>query len=105
MIRHLLLAAAVALLFASALALVSAQHRARSLFVDVERAQLQARNLEVDHDRSTIELARLSQPVLIERAAQRLGYQALDASRTVFLNLPQASVPANAPAPAAGGKQ
>lgn len=94
MIRRLLLIVAVLLLFTSALALVTSQHRARSLFIDVERAQLQARQLEVEHDRLKIELARLSQPALIERAAQRLGYQAVDGSRTVFLNLPQASATA-----------
>ncbi len=84
MIRRLLLVVAVMLLFASALALVTAQHRARSLFIDVERAQLQARQLEVDHDRLKIEQARLSQPALVERAAQRLGIRPSTAAARCF---------------------
>jgi cell division protein FtsL len=81
-------------LFASALALVTAQHRARSLFVDVERAQQQARQLDIDFDRLKIELARLSQPAYVEAEARRLGMKPVDGSRTVFLNLPTASASA-----------
>ena len=59
--RGLVLLIALAL-FMSALALVTAQHRSRSLFIDVERAQQQARQLDIDFDRLKIELARLSKP-------------------------------------------
>ena len=91
MIRHVLVFMAVVLLFASSLGLVTAQHRTRSLFVDLERAQQDAKQLDVDYERLTIELARLAQPAAVERAALRLGFKAAEASRTVFLNLPQAS--------------
>ena len=80
---------AVLLLFGCALALVTAQHRTRSLFVDLERSQQDARQLDVDYERLTIELARLSQPAAVERAAVRLGFRAADPSQTVYLNLPQ----------------
>lgn len=80
--------------FASALALVTAQHRSRSLFIDVERAQQQARQLDIDYDRLKIELARLSQPAYVESEARRLGMKPVDGSRTVFLNLPAASATA-----------
>ena len=86
----------------SALALVTAQHRSRSLFVDVERAQQQARQLDIDFDRLKIDLARLSQPAYVEAEARRLGMKPVDGSRTVFLNLPTAS--ASAPV-APGGKK
>lgn len=92
MIRRALALIAAVLLFACALGLVTAQHRTRTLFVDLERAQQEARQLDVDYERATIELARLAQPAAVERAALRLGYRAADAGRTVFLNLPQASV-------------
>lgn len=91
MIRRGLALIAVVLLLGCALSLVTAQHRTRSLFVDLERAQQEAKQLDVAYERSTIELARLAQPASVERAALRLGYRAADASRTVFLNLPQAS--------------
>lgn len=94
MIRRGIALLAVLLLFASALGLVTAQHRTRSLFIDFERAQLEAKQLDVDYERIKIELARLSQPAAIERAAQRLGFRAVDADRSVYLNLPQASAAA-----------
>lgn len=91
--RGLVLLLGIAL-FASALALVTAQHRSRSLFVDVERAQQQARQLDIDFDRLKIELARLSQPAYVEAEARRLGMKPVDGTRTVFLNLPTASASA-----------
>lgn len=76
------------LLFASALSLVTAQHRSRSLFIDLERAQLDAKRLDVEHDRLRIDQSRLSQPAYVETAARRLGLKAIDAGRTIYLNLP-----------------
>ena len=80
-----LIALAVLLLLASSLSLVTAQHRARSLFVDLERAQQQARQLDADGDRLRIELGRASQPAAIESAARELGLKPVDAGRVVFL--------------------
>ena len=91
MIRRGLIMLLALALFGSALALVTAQHRARSYFVDLERAQQQARQLDIDHDRLKIELARLSQPAYVEAEARRLGMKPVDASRTVYLNVPAAS--------------
>ena len=91
--RGLVLLLGIAL-FVSALALVTAQHRSRSLFVDVERAQQQARQLDIDFDRLKIDLARLAQPAYVEAEARRLGMKPVDGSRTVFLNLPTASASA-----------
>lgn len=91
MIRRGFVLLLVVALFVCALALVTAQHRARSLFVDLERAQQQARQLDIDYDRLKIELARLSQPAYVEAEARRLGMKPVDGSRTVFLNLPAAS--------------
>jgi cell division protein FtsL len=91
MIRRVLLVLATLLLFACALGLVTAQHRSRSVFVDLERAQQGAKQLDIDYERLTIELARLSQPASVERAAQKLGFKAPDTAQTVYLNLPQSS--------------
>ncbi|MEP6608813.1 MAG: cell division protein FtsL [Burkholderiaceae bacterium] len=78
------------LLFASALALVTAQHRSRSLFIDLERSQLDGKRLDVEFERLRIEQARLSQPAHVESEARKIGLKPIDASRTVFLNLPAA---------------
>jgi cell division protein FtsL len=102
MIRRVLLVLATILLFACALGLITAQHRSRSHFVDLESAQQEAKQLDVDYERLTIELARLSQPASVERAAQRLGFKAPEAAQTVYLNLPQSSA-ASPVAP--GGKR
>ncbi len=94
MIRRGLVLLLAAALFGCALALVTAQHRSRSLFIDLERAQQQARQLDIDYDRLKIELARLSQPAYVESEARRLGMKPADGGRTVFLNLPAASAAA-----------
>lgn len=87
MIRRGLVLLVSLLLFASALSLVTAQHRSRSLFIDLERAQLDAKRLEVEHDRLRIDQSRLSQPAYVEAAARKLGLKPVDAGRTVYLNL------------------
>ncbi|HYM48308.1 MAG TPA: cell division protein FtsL [Burkholderiaceae bacterium] len=76
------------LLFVSALSLVTAPHRSRSLFIDLERAQLDAKRLDVEHERLRIEQSRLSQPAHVATEARKLGLKPLDAARTIFLNLP-----------------
>jgi cell division protein FtsL len=94
----LLIALVGLLLLASSLSLVTAQHRARSLFVDLERAQQQARQLEAEGDRLRIELGRAAQPAAIESAARDLGLKPVDAGRVVFLPAQGAAAPAGAPA-------
>lgn len=74
-----------ALLVASGLSAVTAQHRARSLFVDLERAQQQAKTLEAEGNRLRVELGRASQPATIEAAARELGLRPVDGARTVYL--------------------
>jgi len=73
------------LLSVSALSLVTAQHRARSLFVDLERAQQQARTLDAEGDRLRVELGRASQPAAVASAARQLGLKPVDAAQVVFL--------------------
>lgn len=98
--QRLALTLLVVALLASSLLLVAAQHRARGLFVDLERAQQQAHQLEADGNRMRIELGRLSQPAAVEAAARTLGLEAIGAARTVYLPRPVAD---RAPAAAAAG--
>ena len=88
MIRRGLIVLIGALLFASALSLITAQHRSRSLFIDLERAQTDAQRLDVDHDRLRIDQSRLSQPAHVASEARKIGLKPIDPARTVFLNLP-----------------
>lgn len=74
-----------ALLVAAALSLITAQHRARGLFVDLERAQQQGRLLEAEGDRLRIELGRVAQPASVEPAARQLGLKPVDGKAVVFL--------------------
>lgn len=82
---RILLALFALLLTASALSLVTAQHRARSLFIDLERAQQQARTLDAEGDRLRVELGRASQPAAVASAARQLGLKPVDAAQVVFL--------------------
>lgn len=83
-----------ALLVASALSLVTAQHRARSLFIDLERAQAEARSRDVEWNRLRIELSRAGQPGYVEQAARALGLKPVDSARTVLLAPPATPAPA-----------
>jgi cell division protein FtsL len=74
-----------AVLMASALSLVTAQHRARELFVDLEAAQQLTRQSEAEGNRLRIELGRASQPAAIEAAARGLGMRPIDPKHTALL--------------------
>ena len=85
MSMRLLVVLFTALLVACAMGLVTAQHRARGAFVDLERAQQRARELTAEGDRLRIELGRIAQPAAIEAAAREMGLRPLDPSRAVLL--------------------
>jgi cell division protein FtsL len=82
---RVLAVALAALLVVAAMSLVTAQHRARGLFVDLERSQQQAKVLEAEGDRLRIELGRLSQPSQVEVGARQLGLRPVDGKTVVFL--------------------
>lgn len=73
------------LLVLACLSLVTAQHRARGLFVELGRAQTQAKELEADGNRLRIELGRAAQPAAVAQAASRLGLRPTEGKQTVFL--------------------
>jgi cell division protein FtsL len=78
------------LLVLSSLSLVTAQHRARGLFVDLGRLQNQSRDLEAEGNRLRIDLGKASQPAAVAAAARALGMRPTDAKQTVFLPAPAA---------------
>ncbi len=87
MTERLLLVVLTLALVGCAMALVTAQQRARNAFVDLERAQTRERELVADGDRLRIDLGRLSQPAAIESAAREQGLRPLDPTRAVLLPL------------------
>jgi cell division protein FtsL len=88
------------LLVLACLLLVSSQHRARGLFVELGRLQLQAKDLEAEGNRLRIELGRAAQPAAVAAAARNLGLRPTESKQTVFL--PQAA-PLDVAAAAAAG--
>jgi len=82
---RMVVALLAALLMASALSLVTSQHRARELFADLEAAQQLARQSEAEGNRLRIELGRASQPAVIEAAARQLGMRPIDPEHTALL--------------------
>ncbi len=76
----------VFLLLVCALGLVTSQHHARRLFIDLERAQGQARQLESRWDQLRVEQDGLAKPSMIDGKARRgLSMQAVPANRTLYL--------------------
>lgn len=91
------------LLVLSCLSLVTSQHRARGLFVELGRLQLQAKDLDVEGNRLRIEMGKAGQPAAVASAARSLGLRPTESRQTVFL--PQAASVDVAAAPAAGRPQ
>lgn len=89
-----------AVLVICALGLVSSQHRARKLFIDVERAQGQARELDVQWNRLQLEQGALATASRIDaRARKGLAMQPAPPQRTLYLSVePKAEQTALGPA-------
>jgi cell division protein FtsL len=90
------------LLVLACLSLVTSQHRARGLFVDLGRLQLQAKDLEAEGNRLRIELGKAAQPSSVASVARNLGLRPTESKQTVFL--PEAA-PVDVAAAASAGAQ
>ncbi len=87
-----LTAICIALIVASALSLVSAQYRARQLFIDLDTAKAVAHKLDIDWRTLQLDQTNYSKHSLIEAAARRdLHMQPATPSRTQYLVLTQRS--------------
>jgi len=72
----------LALLTACALGLVTSQHKARKLFVEIEEEQERARGLEVEYGQLQLEASTWATHTRVERIASRaLRMRAPDAKR------------------------
>lgn len=88
------------MLMASALSLVSSQHRGRSLFVALEKSRSQARQLDTEWRRLQLDLSTNSKQAIIDTVARRdLHMSPITPGRTLYLGLAQA--PTVAPGSAA----
>lgn len=74
------------LVVVAALALVTSQHQARRLFVQIEREQVVAKRLDVEWGQLKLELAQLGKHSLVDAAARRdLGMVPVTPPRTLYL--------------------
>jgi cell division protein FtsL len=90
----------VLLLVLSALSLVSAQYRARQLFIDLDRSRAVARKLDIEWRTLQLDQTNYSKNSLIEAAAERdLKMQRATPRRTQFITLPARAPQPTAPAP------
>jgi len=77
-----------ALLVVCSLAVVSAQYKARSLFIELERASSTARQLDVDWAQLQLDQSTLGKNARIEELARRdLNMVPLTAARTQYLTV------------------
>ncbi|MEN9807912.1 MAG: hypothetical protein RL756_2432 [Pseudomonadota bacterium] len=83
---HRLNMALIILLAACAIAVITLQHHARRLFVELERAQAQSRQLEIDWNQLRVQQTSLATAALIDAKARRdLGMESVGADRTLHL--------------------
>ncbi len=83
---HRLNMALIILLAACAIAVITSQHHARRLFVELERAQAQSRQLEIDWNQLRVQQTSLATAALIDAKARRdLGMESVGADRTLHL--------------------
>jgi cell division protein FtsL len=77
-----------AVLVVCSLAVVSAQYKARSLFIELERASSAARQLDVDWAQLQLDQSTLGKNARIEELARRdLNMVPLTAARTQYLTV------------------
>lgn len=78
-----------ALLIVAALLLVTSQHRARKLNVELERAQGQMRELDVRYSQLQLEISKLAKASVIDnRVRKELKMIPLSPERTLYLKEP-----------------
>lgn len=71
-----------------ALALVTSQHHARKLFIELERTQTQGKELEVHWKQLQVEQTQLTNASLVDTKARRsLRMEAVSPARTLHLNV------------------
>jgi cell division protein FtsL len=77
-----------AVLVVCALSLVTAQYQARSLFIELERAQALTRQLDIEWAQLQLDQSTLGKHARIEANAQRdLNMMALTPARTQYLTM------------------
>lgn len=96
----------LAILIACSLGLVTAQHKARKLFVELEKEQKLAKDLGVEWGQLQIEQSTWATHARIEKiAATSLGMRQPDATKTRTVILPDHPVPPASAQPDAEGAQ
>ena len=88
----------LALVIACALAVITSQHRARRLFIDLEAEQAIARKLDEEHTQLQLEQSTWATHKRVEAlASRRLGMRPPDAASTVVVTIEGARARPGAP--------
>ena len=78
-----------AVLVVASLLLVTSQHRARRLSIELERAQGQMRELDVRYSQLQLEISKLAKPTLVDSMVRKeLNMIPLSPERTLYLKEP-----------------
>ena len=77
----------VALLAASALGVINAQHSSRKLYAALDKARQQTILLDAEFERLRVAQRGLANPQRIEQVARRMGMQPVTPGRTVVVQL------------------
>ncbi len=78
----------VSILVLCSIGLVTSQHRARKLFIELERAQTKTRQLEVNWNQLQIDLTGLATASRIDSKARKsLSMQPIAPQRTLYLTM------------------
>lgn len=79
----------VLVLVVCGLLLVDSQHRARKLFIELERMQTRSRELDIQFKQLQLDQLRLAKASMIDQRARRdLGMTSASADRTMYLTMP-----------------
>lgn len=79
----------IAILITCALLLVTSQHRARKVFIDLDRAQAAARKHDIEWNHLQLEQTQLAKHSLIDATARReLKMQPVGPDRTLYVDRP-----------------
>jgi cell division protein FtsL len=85
------------LVLACTFSIITSQHAARKLFIEIERGHALAKRLDTEFRQLQVEQTSLSKPALVDEAARRsLGMERVTPAHVLYLTLPPA------PAPVAG---
>jgi cell division protein FtsL len=85
------------LVLACTFSIITSQHAARKLYIEIERGQALAQRLDTEFRQLQVEQTSLSKPALVDEAARRtLGMERVTPAHTLYINRPATAAPQRA---------